>query len=1278
MFRSLRFKIVIVLVLINTISFISMNLINYETSNKQMNQQLENHSMSNLKSTIANLNTMLSLKMKEVELISRSMPTTMTTTEQQLQFLKRQVPLTNLTARNIGIASPLGSMSMSDGTELQVGHIPAYQNALKGIPAYSNPMLDSAGEPTIWLMIPYYNSSNRIESVIGLALDSTLLFNAQLELRSTEYKDSDVVLIDSDTNLLYHKNISLILKRNYIREEPGLLQFSEQLKSSDEGYGEAMVFGRMLKMFYVKIPGKDWYAVFSVAKKEFEAPLRHSLWINMGLIASTEVILGLFLYLLTQKSILNRLKQVVQVTKNVAAGNFYTPPLDIQSKDEMGILASSINGMINNLQELFEPFQAFIHHNQYAMIVTDSRFVITSYNKRAEEMLGYTENEVLGRKSLLLWHDQNQLQERAQYYSDKLGRIVTPDEAVLFVLSHKGFLPDWEWTWINRENTRLLVTVNPSIIRHPDGRTKGYVLIARDISDIKQATETNIRLLEILESAHDMIASFDMRGHIFYLNQAGHSLLGIESLDEYNNQLSQYMPIPTTVKFADGLTEAQKHGFWQSETEIIGVNGQVQIASITVVAHHTDEGRDTFFSSIIRDISEQKETQRQLVQAKDAADEANEAKSSFLARMSHEIRTPLNGIIGLTYLLQRSELSEIQEDYLRQVSESSQNLLRILNDILDFSKLEADKLFLEQVPFCLEESLQRLSGIFSVLLGPKPVDFIIHADSRIPNLIGDPTRLEQVLLNLCSNAIKFTNFGLIELRISLIEQFNKQALLEFEVKDTGIGLTEQQRKQLFAPFVQADEKTSRKYGGTGLGLVISHTLIERMGGHISVESTYQVGSTFRFRLTLPLAPEKTTQQTIIDEPSYHFTIAVLEDQTQVAEHWYKLLSTFGYKVFTFSNWDQVKNLLDKERLDLVIIDMEAGDMHGEETWISWKSQLDRFGVKAISSTTLLGRDALQYLDDEHKPAGVLVKPASSLQVQQIISVIANQMTNQQTPSSISNRISTTQAIDKEPTALSSRILVVDDQIINRLVAKQLLEQQGFEVVIMDSGQEALRLLEQTTVDLILMDLHMPMMDGIETSIQIRKTFSPERLPIIALTADVTEEQHIKCIAAGMNDIITKPIQPDVLFAVLAGWLPDKLAPSFTPAVVYALNWPETPGLNVSLALHRLDGKSKLYMQLLDSFCQQYSNAEIILDRLLVESDKSNAIRFVHSLSGAAGHLGATEVQENAALAERILLENGDVPEIIAKLYKSLNQVIVTIQTSIKNSILTDLSKKGLD
>ncbi len=1265
MFRSLRFKIAVILIALNTLAFIAMNFINYETSNKQMNDQLERHRLASLSGTVTSLRAMLSLRMKEAQLLSRSIPMRYHTTRERLAYLSASVAKTDLPARHIGIASLAGNMTLTTGEIIQIADFPSFNEALEGKSSMAEMMLDSTGYPVLWHMVPFYDPEARLIGVIGFALDAPLLFSRHLNVQSDNFKDSSTILIDNRTNLLHSTDISLILKRNFSEEEPAIAAFVKQLQGSEQGYGESMVFGRVLKLFYIKVPDTQWYAVYSVSKSEFEAPLRRSLWLNAALIAVTQIFLGLLLYIVMNRSVLSRLKQVVAVTQKVAAGDFYPRPVTIKSEDEMGMLASSVNGMIDNLQELFEPYQAFIRHNQYAMIVTDSHFVITSFNQRAEEMLGYGEREVIGRKALLVWHDQQQLYERATYYSNKLQTHVNPDESVLFLMPSKGFLPDWEWIWINRDGERMLVSLNTSIIRHPNGAAKGYVLIARDISEIKQAVATNTRLFEITDSAHDMIASFDVRGQIFYLNKAGLAFLDIAELSEDNNGLNRYMTIAMTVRFAEGLSEARTHGYWQGEIDFTTARGSILTTSITVVTHQADNEKEIYYSAIARDISQQKEIQQQLLGAKEEADRANEAKSSFLARMSHEIRTPLNGIIGLTHLLQRLEHTDLQANYLKQIAVSSDNLLRLLNDILDFSKLEADKLALENVPFELEDLLHKLSGLFSVLIGPKPVDIIIRANPSIPDvLIGDPTRLKQILLNLGSNAIKFTNSGLIELSVSLLDLDDRIAKLIFSVKDTGIGMTEDQRERLFKPFMQADEKTSRKYGGTGLGLAISHTLVERMGGTFSVASEYQVGSEFGFELTFPVNPEQPTAM----KPQFPgLKVIVLEDHDLVAEHWRVLLTSFGCETVALSSWRQALLLLQESRWDAIVIDMECGDMHGEETWMEWKETLNAAGVKAIASTTLSGRDALYQLADVYRPEVVLVKPCSAVPIRQALQVITNasrmpSMSVFPPPSFDGGRLGKTAAAAET----RSRIWIVDDQEINRIVVNQLLNSQGYGTLLLESGAEAVALIEsgQTQADLILMDLHMPDMDGIEATARIRQLRGEESLTIIAVTADVTPEMHVRCREAGMNDIVTKPIEPVLLYSVIAKWLPS--APmSFSESASIASisgaeSWPNAPDLEAGVALQRVGGKEQLYMRLLDKFISQYSDFHDQLDRLREDGKTNDAIRLAHSLSGSAGHLGALAIQEAAAGLERSLRSDEQVAEAEQQLHRSLETGLETI------------------
>lgn len=1279
MFRSLRFKIVVFLIVANGLSFLAMNLISYEISNKRMNHQLERQSMDNLSNTVNNVYTLLSLRLSEATVLADSNAVRNGDISSRVLALAQNILAAKKPYAAYGIADPYGVMTMLNGSTKQVGAFPAFRQALAGMSSASDPTMDNSGKALVWLFIPLYDRTipiGNVHDVAVFAVDSSQLFNGMLSVANEEYEDSSLTLVDTKLNVLHNpSDLSSVLTRRYLADSPDQEAFRNQLLFHEQGNADAHTDGSPHKLFYRKVPGYNWYAVLSVSKHEFEAPLRQTLWTNMALIGLAEITLGFFLYQFTRRFILGRLKQVVDATQQVASGDLYVQPIPPQTRDELGLLARSVNGMTEKLRDLFEPFHSIITHHHYAMIVTDDRFRVTSFNAQAVSMLGYQEREVLGERALPRWHDPKQLATRAEHYASLLKRPVHADETALFALAKHGLMPDTEWLWRTKDGDRLVVSINTSVMRHPDGSVKGYVLLARDVSENVRMAATNTRQLEIIENAHDMIGSFDVQGRMFYVNKAGLKFLGIDALNEDNDRLSTYLTIPNAVKFADGLEIARLSGYWQSETEFVRENGDIQHASMIVVAHHAHDGDETFYSTIVRDMTDRKQIERQLVQAKDAADEANEAKSTFLARMSHEIRTPLNGMIGLTYLLQKSELTALQQEYLRQISDSSHNLLHILNDVLDFSKLEADKLTLEHVPFRLGESLLRLSGMFAVLLGPKPVDFVINVDPSVPDeLVGDPTRLEQVLLNLGSNAIKFTNVGMIELQIGLTERSDGQATLAFAIRDTGIGMTPAQRGKLFTPFVQADDKTSRKYGGTGLGLVISHTLVEKMGGKIEVESTHLVGTSFSFSLRFALG-ETASNAGSPAAPAFgtgpRTRVLVLEDQPLVAHNWRLMFEALGCDCYVAGRWEEASALLKEMPFDIAVLDMEAGDMHGEHTWAQWMEELRGYGAKAVSSTTLLGRDALQHVPDEVRPAAVLIKPAAPLQVRQMLRYLASgaEAAEPAKPADGGAGVPPRIAAGTRPNggvAPGGRdVLVVDDQEINRIVARQLLQQGGYRVRLAASGDEGIAAVSEGKPDLVLMDIHMPEMDGHETTLRLRASYSPDELPILALTADVTEEQHAKSRASGMNDIITKPIDPTVLYPVLARWLAPIGGADTTPASEPGGDLADTPELQVGAALRRLSGKTALYRQLLDKFATQYADAADQLRRLLAEDDRGQAIRLAHSLSGASGHLGAAAMQEAAMALEQSLKAGRDGQDELAALSRASETTLYQIEQWIR-------------
>jgi two-component system sensor histidine kinase/response regulator len=382
------------------------------------------------------------------------------------------------------------------------------------------------------------------------------------------------------------------------------------------------------------------------------------------------------------------------------------------------------------LRDLFDPFETIIQNNKISMIVLGEDYRIVSFNPMAEKLLGYEAADIRNRETPMLWLDPVQLRERAFAYSLDLGLPVEPDCSVITVKPLHKTAMDRDWNFIRADGSRITVSMYVSPMYHADGTPKGYVLICRDMSPIVQTAETNSRLLHILDAAQDFIASFDFKGNMFYINAAGKRLLEIDILDDASRQISKYLQASMSVQLAEGLSAAKQLGHWEGETEFITAKGSRIITSQVIVAHKASDGGDMFFSTIVRDIREHKRSEAELMKAKEAADQANLAKSMFLARMSHEIRTPLNGITGLSYLMQQTKLTEIQQDYQNKITSSAQTLLQVINDILDFSKIEANKLVLEHVKFQLDDSIRKLCGTLSVLLGHKPIDLIFRPEIR--------------------------------------------------------------------------------------------------------------------------------------------------------------------------------------------------------------------------------------------------------------------------------------------------------------------------------------------------------------------------------------------------------------------------------------------------------------------------------------------------------------------------------------------------------------------
>ena len=817
----------------------------------------------------------------------------------------------------------------------------------------------------------------------------------------------------------------------------------------------------------------------------------------------------------------------------------------------------------------------------------------------------------------------------------------------------RGEPQNYEVTVTDKTGNRvdLSVTSIPIVV---EDEIVGVYGIAKDITERKRAEEAHSQLAAIVESSDDAIFSRTLNGTISTWNRGAEKLFGY-SAEEAIGQTASTIIVPPDCR--NELTEIlaraeQGESTSNYETVRATKDGRLIDVFLTVSPIKDSEGNVIGSSTITRDITERKLAEQELEQAKEQAEAASRAKSDFLAIMSHEIRTPMNGVIGMTSLLLDTDLDPEQREYAETARSSGENLLTIINDILDFSKIEAGKMELEIIDFDLRSAVEETVGLLAERSYDKNLELASLVEYDVPTALkGDPGRIRQVLTNLLGNAVKFTEEGEVVLRVRLVEGSEDVAVVRFEVKDTGIGMSQEQQTQLFQSFSQADASTTRRYGGTGLGLAISKQLVELMGGEIGAESELEAGSTFFFTLPLKKQPEETqpaTPKPLVDLQGLR--VLVVDDNETNCKIVHHQIISWGMKNGEAKDGQSALEMLHAaaergEPYHLAILDMQMPKMDGLMLAKMIKDD------PTIASTRLVLLTSMSRRGDgeEARQAGIEVYLNKPVRQSQLYDVIATVMSKQVEPEETVRLEHQAQLVARhnlrETKARSrARILIAEDNSVNQKVAVRMLEKLGYRADVAANGLEAVEALSRIPYAAVLMDVQMPEMDGYEATREIRRRereaggerdTSSRHLPVIAMTANALEGDREKALAAGMDDYVSKPVKPAQLSEILERWTADAKDAELPPEGAGAAHeadanghtGPEDPLDPDVLAGLRELGDAELLAELVELFVDDTPSRILALGDALEKDDAEAVERVAHTLKGSCGNMGAWRMAE---------------------------------------------------
>ncbi len=1006
----------------------------------------------------------------------------------------------------------------------------------------------------------------------------------------------------------------------------------------------------------------------------------YSLIINLTCITIVIAIAIIFGIVLSNK-ITQPIKELQEAATKIGEGDFDIQ-VDIKAKDELKILADAFNHMAKKLQETTVSksyLDNIISSLSDALIVLTKNNTIESFNEATLFLSGYQANELRNQPLNIFFKENNFLSYLEANGSDQ-----------------SGFLGRRETTFFTKDGREIPVSVTGSVMQNSARKIQGIVCLVQDISARKQAEEALRRQALMFETIYDGIILTDLAGLILDWNPAAARIFGYEKIEMLGKTCGiVYQPehaIELTQQMIYGL---MSEGRWTREIEFIRKDGTKGVCETVVVPLRDEGGQPIAAIGLNRDITERKQYENQLVEAREAALAAARAKAQFLANMSHEIRTPMNGVLGMSELLLSTQLTVRQLDFVKTLQVSGEHLLRVINDILDFSKLEAGEMRLDTDELDLNRCLEEVLDLFTPQADAKDLELALLVDTDVPRqLLGDAGRLRQILTNLVGNSIKFTDSGEVVIHVSVNEQLpveqdvinasrtgkkqrttdNGQTIdLKFAVKDTGIGIFPEDQNKLFQAFSQVDTSTTRRHGGTGLGLAICKQLVEMMGGEIGVESHPGAGSSFWFTATFGKVAADSTKEasnrvsssiSASPESLNGKRVLVVDDRSinrQIVQH---QLSAKGMEVDEADNGIVALNALQAaseagKPYDVALLDMKMPKIDGSTLGRLILAEPDWARTKLVLMTSMHAGDSAQPLLKSGF-SDYLVKPVKESQLlQSLLKVLAAEE-----PLPIMSFQSLNP--DGSPSGLEQRtvlkILLVEDTPINLNLVQHQVQLLGHQSDSAVNGQKALEKLAHHHYDIVLMDCQMPVMDGYQATQKLRLREGDDRhTVVIGMTAYAMQGDREKCLAAGMDDYLSKPVMVKNLEQMLERWasvikknLPEENSNSQNPTIIAhtteLVDWVRLKEIS--------EGEPAFQLELVQGFIKEVATFIVQAKEALLAKDWVTLANKAHQIKGASASVAVQSMSDIAAnLHERVKANKLDgAPQLIAQLKQILERL----------------------